>query len=41
MPQAVPLHVEVPFDGIGHAAHDEVPQLFTEVLATQAPLQLW
>jgi hypothetical protein len=41
MPQAVPLHVAVPFAGTAHAEHDDVPHEAVEVLAEQTPLQLW
>jgi hypothetical protein len=41
MPHDVPSHVEVPFEGIEQGEHDDVPQLLTEVLTTQVPLQLW
>lgn len=37
MPHAVPLHVAVPLDGVGHGVHDE-PQVATAELETQVPL---
>jgi hypothetical protein len=39
-PQLVPLHVDVEFAGIVHAAH-AVPQLLTLEFERHAPLQLW
>jgi hypothetical protein len=38
-PQRVPSHVDVAFVGGWHAVH-EVPQLLTELLLSQLPLQL-
>jgi hypothetical protein len=40
MPQDVPSHVALPFDGTGQAVHDVVPQLLVEVLLTHEPEHL-
>ena len=40
-PQAVPLHVAVPFASVGHGEHDEVPHEAVEVLSAHVPLQRW
>ena len=37
-PHAVPLHVAVPPVGTGHAVHDVVPQLMTDVFGEHVPL---
>ena len=40
-PHAVPSQVATLFAGTGHALHDVVPQLATEVFAAHAPLHVW